>query len=121
MKISYKLLRKINPETARTAVLEYLSSNGGNVSDCSKTFGITRVVIYDIIRKGKEGDLKDRHKAPKKIHNKTEESVEDLIVQTKITTGLPPKRLGYYLLQNYNLNIAYGTIRNILRRHRLSQ
>ena len=31
--IDYKMLRKINPETARMAVLEYLDSNGGNITD----------------------------------------------------------------------------------------
>lgn len=66
MKIDYKKLRQLNPETARLAVLEYLSSNGGNISDCARTFAIQRVVVYDILKKSREGNLKDRSKAPKK-------------------------------------------------------
>ena len=35
-KINYKVLRKINPEAARLAVIEYLYTNKGNIS---VTFG----------------------------------------------------------------------------------
>jgi hypothetical protein len=31
-KINYKVLRKINPEAARLAVIEYLKTNKGNIS-----------------------------------------------------------------------------------------
>ena len=64
-KIDYKSLRKISPEAARSAVLDYLSSNKGNIADCARVFGVTRVTIYDIVRKSRQGDLKDRSKAPK--------------------------------------------------------
>jgi len=30
-KIDYKVLRKINPEVAKLAVIEYLSTNKGNI------------------------------------------------------------------------------------------
>ena len=32
-------------------MLEYLKSNGGNVSEAARVFGINRPVIYDILRK----------------------------------------------------------------------
>ena len=62
--IDYKCLRAINPQAARRAVLEYLRSCGHNVSQTALVFGINRPVIYDILRKDKEGNLKDRSKAP---------------------------------------------------------
>jgi hypothetical protein len=34
-KINYKTLRKINPEAARLTVIEYLSTNKGNISDAA--------------------------------------------------------------------------------------
>ena len=34
--IDYKALRWVNPETARLAVLEYLKTNGGNISDAAR-------------------------------------------------------------------------------------
>lgn len=62
--INYKVLRKINPEAARLAVIEYLKTNKGNISDAARVFGIQRTVVYDILKKKKEGDLKDRSRAP---------------------------------------------------------
>ncbi|MDP3758405.1 MAG: hypothetical protein Q8Q86_01690 [Candidatus Daviesbacteria bacterium] len=63
--INYKSLRKINPEAARTAVLDFLSSNKGNIAKTAKAFGIQRVTVYDILKKKQEDNLKDRSKAPK--------------------------------------------------------
>jgi transposase len=56
-KINYKVLRKINPEAARLAVIEYLSTN---ISEAARIFGIQRTVVYDILKKEEEGDLEDR-------------------------------------------------------------
>jgi len=61
-KIDYKQLRKINPEAARRAVLEYLKTNNHNISEAASIFGINRPVVYHIIKKEKEGDLRDRAK-----------------------------------------------------------
>jgi hypothetical protein len=44
-------MRKINPEAARRAVLEYLKTNGHNISQSVSVFRINRPVIYDILRK----------------------------------------------------------------------
>jgi DNA invertase Pin-like site-specific DNA recombinase len=50
-KINYKVLRKINPEAARLAVIEYLSTN---ISEAARIFGIQRTVVYDILKKEEE-------------------------------------------------------------------
>ena len=63
-KINYKVLGKINPEAARLAVIEYLSPNKGNISEAARVLGIRRTVVYDILKKKKEGDLKDGSRAP---------------------------------------------------------
>lgn len=120
--IDYKRLRKINPEAARTAVLEYLKSNGNNVSDCAKVFGLTRAVIYDIIRKSKEGNLQDRSRAPKKVSNRTPGVIEQLVInirqQEKREGGkiLGPKAISFKIYREYKIDLPYGTIRGILRR-----
>ena len=44
-KIDYKQLRKINPEAARQAVVEYLKTNNHNVSEAAFIFGINRAVV----------------------------------------------------------------------------
>ena len=63
-KIDYKQLREINPEAARRAVLEYLRSNGHNISETALIFGMNRTPVYDILNKEKQGNLKDRSRAP---------------------------------------------------------
>ena len=63
-RIDYKALREINPEAARQAVLEYLESNGGMVADAARMFGINRCVVYDILQKQAQGDLRDRSRVP---------------------------------------------------------
>lgn len=118
MKIDYKALRKVNPQAARLAVLEYLKTNGGNIADCACIFGIQRPVIYDIIGKEKEGDLTDRSKAPKRCPFQTSATVEDKVLEVKNKTHLGPKRLSIYLAKYENLSVAYGTIRHILRRNK---
>ena len=116
--IDYKTLRSINPEAVRKAVLEYLSTNGGNVSDAARVFGITRPVVYDILRKEEEGDLRDRSKAPRQCPNKTPSPIEDKVIEVKNKTRLGPKRLSIYLGKHEHIAIPYGTIRHILRRNK---
>ena len=116
--ISYKELRKINPEAARLAVLEYLRANELNISETAKIFGINRPVVYDILKKEKEGDLSDRSKAPKISPSKTSQAVEDKVIELKNRTRLGAKRLSKYLLKYENTSVPYGTLRHILRRNK---
>jgi len=70
-KINYKRLRKINPEAVRRAVLDYSKSDGHNIFQAASVFGINRTVVYDIPRKEKEGNLKDRSRAPRNQPRRT--------------------------------------------------
>ena len=121
-RIDYKALRKINPEAARKAVLEYLMTNNHNIANTARVFGINRTVVYDILRKEKEGDLKDRPRTPKHQPKKTPANIEDKVVAAKNKTRLGPKRLSRYLEKYEKLKVPPGTIRHILRRnkHRLT-
>lgn len=113
--ISYKLLRETSAETARLAVLQYYS-NSGNVSKTAKLFGITRITVYDILRKSKEGNLKDRPKAPKTVANKTADEVIIKILKLNNRTGYGAKRISKYLFKLYGIKISYSTVRGILAR-----
>jgi transposase len=121
-RIDYKQLRAINPETARKAVLEYLRTNNHNIANTARVFGINRPVIYDILKKEREGDLKDRSKRPKHSPNKTLPAIEDKVVEIKNKTRLGPKRLSRHLKKYEGVYVAEGTIRHILKRnmHRLT-
>ncbi len=117
-RIDYKALRKINPEAARKAVLEYLNTNHHNIADAASVFGINRSVVYDILKKEKEGDLKDRSRRPKNSPHKTPGEIEDRVIEVKNKTRLGPKRLSNYLQRYEDINIPPGTIRHILRRNK---
>ncbi|MCL4366128.1 IS630 transposase-related protein, partial [Patescibacteria group bacterium] len=110
-------LKKINPQAARTAVLEYLSSNRGNITKTAKTFGIQRLTIYNILEKNRQGDLQDRSKAPRRVANKTSSDIEQKIIQGATKTGYGAKKLQKFLYDKYNITIPYGTLRGIIRRH----
>jgi transposase len=117
-RIDYKTLRQINPEAARKAVLEYLKTNGGNKAEAARVFGVNRTVVYDILKKGAEGDLQDRPKVPKHQPNKTSPEVERKVIDARNKTRLGPKRLSIYLRKYHALQVPPGTIRHILRRNK---
>src|SRR3972149_4476056 len=120
--IDYKRLRRINPQAARQAVLEYLASAHGNVAATARAFGITRPVVYDILAKARSGDLGDRPKIPRHQPRKTPAEVEERVIAAKNLTHLGPKRLSLYLAKYEDLHLSWATIRNILgrNRHRLT-
>jgi transposase len=117
-RIDYKALRDVNPEAARLTVLEYLKTNGHNISDAARVFGINRSVVYDILKKQAEGDLKDRSRVPKHQPNKTPAETEQKVIEAKNKTRLGPKRLSLYLRKYEEVDVPAGTIRHILRRNR---
>jgi len=115
--IDYKGLRGFNAEAARRAVLEYLKTSA-NISEAARMFGVNRAVVYDILKKEKEGDLRDRSRAPRHQPKRTPAEVEDRVVTAKNKTHLGPERLSRYLEQYEGLSVAVGTIRHILRRNK---
>ena len=116
--IDYQALRMTSPEAARRAVVEYFKRNGQNVSATARMFGINRCVVYDILGKWVEGDLRDRPKTPKHPPNKTPEEIEAQVIAAKNKTRLGPERLSRYLRRYEGVSVAAGTIRHILRRNR---
>jgi transposase-like protein len=115
--IDYKSLRAFHPEAARRAVLEYLKADP-NISRTADTFRITRAVVYDILRKERDGDLGDRSRAPRRQPQKTPAAVEDKVVEIKNKTHLGPERLSRYLKDYEDMTVPVGTIRHILRRNK---
>jgi transposase len=116
--IDYKGLRRINAEAGRCAVLEYLTSCGHNIAETARVFGITRPVVYDIMTKQQQGDLRDRPKTPRRQPRKTPAPIEERVVAAKNRTRLGPKRLALYLAKYERLCVSWATIRHILRRQR---
>ena len=107
--IDYKSLRSFNPEAARRAVVEYLKTDS-NISRTAEMFGITRAVVYDILRKERDGNLRDRSRAPRHQPGKTPAGVEDKVVALKNKTHLGPERLSRYLKEYEGMVVPVGTI-----------
>jgi transposase-like protein len=114
--IDYKNLRRINPEAARQAVLDYLDSTGG-VSATARIFGINRSVVYDIQRRARDGNLADRSHAPHRQPNRTPKRTENRVIAARNRTGFGYRRLRRYLAAR-GLDMPLSTIRKILKRHR---
>ena len=115
--IDYKKLRRIDPETARQAVLDYLASVDGNVSAAARAFGVQRSVVYDIQRRARAGTLADRSRRPHRQPNKTPPRVESRVVAARNRTGLGNRRLSRYLA-GHGLHVPPSTISAILARNR---
>ena len=118
IRIDYKALRRINPEAARQAALEYPSSSGHNLAATARAFGVTRPVVYGILAKQQAGGLSDRPKAPYHQPTKTHAPVEEQVVAAKHKTRLGPQRLSLSLARHEDLQLPWATIRNTLGRHR---
>lgn len=117
-KISYKELRKTSPQAARQAVVNYWQNNGGNIADVARMFGINRCVVYDILHKWSEGNLRDRAKTPLHQPRRTPAEQEDKVIAAKNQTHLGPERLSRYLQRYEQLSVSAGTIRHILARNK---
>jgi transposase-like protein len=115
--IDYNRLRKLSPEAARQAVLDYLQSVAGNVSATARAFGIGRKVVYDIKRRAATGHLADRSRAPHTRPSRTAPAIEARVVAARNRTHLGYRQLSIYLADR-GLPLSWQTIRNILHRNR---
>jgi transposase len=115
--IDYKRLRRLDPEAARQAVVDYHAWAGGNVSATAKAFAINRTVVYDILARSSAGSLADRPRTPHHQPFKTPPAIEDRVIAARNDTGLGCQRLSAYLAER-GLHLPWSTIRNILNRNR---
>lgn len=116
--LDYEELRSISPKAARQAILQILRSNKGNVSQTARMVGITRRTVYKAMSKREGGDLDDDSRAPKVVHNKTPQEIEQKVVTLKAKTNYGPLRLKEELEAVYKISLSEHTIRNIVRRNR---
>ena len=116
--LDYQELRETSPEAARQAILSILQSTQGNIAETARILKVTRVTVYKALRKKKEGSLADTSRAPHTIHNKTEQSIEEHIVELKTKTNYGPERLRDELIETEHITLSKHTIRNIIRRNR---
>jgi len=115
--LSYRVLYKLNPETARAAVMEVFRQTN-NISQTARMFSTTRRVVQLAIKKSREGDLNDCSHAVKNVANKTSEAIEEKVVAVKNSTHFGYRRVAKELRDKQGIDIKNETARNILRRAR---
>lgn len=116
--LDYQELRTISPKAARQAILQILKANKGKVSQTARTLGITRRTVYKAMTKREAGDMDDASRAPKVVHNKTPEEIEEKVILLKRKTNYGPLRLKEELEAVYEISLSEHTIRNIVRRNK---
>lgn len=115
--LSYRTLYKLNPETARVAVMEVFKQTE-NISETARLFLTTRRVIQLAIKKDREGNLSDCSHSVRKVHNKTSATIEEKVVSVKNSTHFGYRRVAKELRDKQGIDIKNETARNILRRAR---
>lgn len=115
--LSYSSLYKLNPQTARAAILEAFKQTN-NISKTARMFTTTRKVVQLAIKKNTEGNLADKSHTAKTVHNKTADSIEQKAVAIKNSTHFGYRRVGKELRDKHGLDIKDSTVRNILKRAR---
>ena len=116
--LDYQELRSISPKAARQAILQILKANDGKVSETARMLGVTRRTVYKALMKRNAGNLDDACRAPKVVHNKTPQEIEEKVLLLKRKTNYGPLRLKEELEAVYQVSLSEHTIRNIVRRNR---
>ena len=86
------------------------------MSQLALVFRINRTGVYDILRKEREGNLKDRSRRTCNQPRRTPDLVEDKVIEVRYGTRYEPARLSRYLKQHAASSIPSGTIRYVVRR-----
>ena len=115
--LNYQSLYKLNPETARSAMLEVFSQTG-NISKTARMFSTTRKVVQLAIKKNADGNLADKSHEAITVHNRTEVKVEEKVIALKNSTKFGYRRVAKNLREKQGLEIKDSTVRNILKRAR---
>ncbi|RJP46933.1 MAG: hypothetical protein C4584_00975 [Armatimonadetes bacterium] len=115
--LSYSSLYRLNPETARAAMLEVFKQTN-NISQTARMFTTTRKVVQLAIKKDKDGDLADKSHTAKTVHNKAAEIIEQKAIAIKNSTHFGYRRVAKELRDTHGLNVKDFTVRNILKRAR---
>ena len=119
--LEYRDLRTISPRAARQAILQILATNKGNIASTARILHTSRCTIYKALTRQREKNLDDISTAPHTVKNKTEPSIEEKVVKLKKKTNYGPLRLKEELEETEGITLSHHTIRNIIRRNKVSR
>ena len=115
--LNYHSLYKLNPETARVALLEVFKQTN-NVSQTARYFQTTRRVVQLAIKKERSGNLGDLSHTRVTISHKTADTIETKIIALKNSTKFGYRRVARELREKQGLEIKDSAVRNVLKRAR---
>ena len=115
--LNYSSLYKLNPETARAAILEILKQTS-NISKTARYFQTTRKVVQLAIKKERSGNLGDLSHARVTLAHKTAVPVEEKIIALKNSTKFGYRRVAKELREKQGLQVKDSAVRNVLKRAR---
>jgi putative transposase len=116
--LSYSSLYKLDPQTARSALLEVFRQTN-NIAQTARMFTTTRRVVQLAIRKDAEGDLADKSHVAKTVHNRTDTKVEEKAIAIKNSTHFGYRRVAKELRDKQGILVKDEAVRNILKRARV--
>jgi transposase len=122
IQLTYQELYLINPLEARKILLSTFEQTGDNFLRTAKELGCSRNTVKKFVRRQKMGlPLEDLSRRPRHSPCQTAKEVEELVVKERKLTNFGRLRLAYHIRKEHDLQVSSFTIRNILRRHRLTK
>jgi len=115
--LNYCSLYKLNPKTARVALLEVFKQTD-NISATARMFSTTRKVVQLAIKKEIDGDLTDKSHTAVVVHNKTADTVARKAIAIKNSTKFGYRRVAKELREKQGISVKDSAVRNILKRAR---
>ena len=104
-------------ESARSLARTILDNNNGNVTTASNILGCSRYCV----RRARDGTLKDKDRTPHNQPRKTEESLENFILNVRNDTHYGKVRLRKHIKIKYGISLKVDLIGKILKRNNVKK
>ena len=120
--LTYAQFAAIDATLARRMLLEVYQECGGNVSQTARELCCSRNTVRKWVRRHQDNlGLQGRSRRPHNCPRRTPADVESLVIKERKKTNFGRVRLAHHLQRQHGLALSCHTVRNILRRHGLSQ
>jgi len=119
---TYQELYRINPLEAGKILLSTFEQTEGNFLRTAKELGCSRNRVKKLVHRQEMGlSLGNLARRPKRSPCQTAKDIEELVVKERKITNFGRLRLAYHIREKHSLTLSSFTIRNILRRYRLTK
>lgn len=120
--LTYAEYAALDQTLARRMLLEVYKRLDSNVSQTAEELCCSRNTVRKWARRHRDNlGLQGRSRRPHNCPRQTPTGVENLVVKVRKKTNFGRVRLAHRLQQDHKLTLSPHTVRNILRRHDLSE